>query len=640
MCIMIYIETLGRVAVHLDGAAPPRPLTWRKNLALLVYLARSAARQRSREHLVGLLWGDKPDAAARHSLNEALSTIRRSAGADIITTDGDRVQLVDGVVALDVDELEQCVDGEDWTGAASLAKGVFLEGFSVPGASGFEDWMTAERASLRRVSVEALVHTAQNALLGGDLEAAQAAAERATALDPFSNLAVRANMKSIALRGERAAALGVYDRFVLYLQQELGVEPESETTHLADRVRRERTWRLPAVLAEAPGRSRRAPLIGRDQQLRAALDVWRRAVADSRCSAVIVEGDPGIGKTRLIEEIVARARLEGAVVAGIRAVAADRETPWSGVYGFARGGLLEAPGVGSAPPRSLATFTAHVPSWKDRFGTETEGVEPELPGRALSEIAGAVAEEQPLVLFVDDSEWLDGESALALIAILRDLAQSPCCVVLASPRHPLAEHFDELRSHLGREVMGDVIELHPVAEHEIGMLARHILPTFDDEQIDRIARRIEVDSAGLPLFAVELLDAVRLGLELGETPTGWPQPHKTLDETLPVDLPDSVVGSIRIGFRKLSAEAQQVLAAASVLDERVPNEVLESATGLAGDALFQALDELEWQRWLVAEPRGYGFLARIVRDVIARDMLTPGQRRRVRASIGSGEARS
>jgi hypothetical protein len=59
---------------------------------------------------------------------------------------------------------------------------------------------------------------------------------------------------------------------------------------------------------------------------------------------------------------------------------------------------------------------------------------------------------------------------------------------------------------------------------------------------------------------------------------------------------------------------------------------LGDATGLEDDALAGALDELEWQRWLSAEPRGYSFVARIVRDVVERDMLTPGQRQRILAA--------
>jgi DNA-binding SARP family transcriptional activator len=633
---LIYLQTLGEIEVRVDGEPAPRQLTWRKNLALLLYLARSSGCQRSREHLIGLLWGDKPESSARHSLNEALRVIRRSAGDDVIEADSTRIKLAADTVTLDVDRLEERMADEDWEGAADLVGGVYMEGFAVPNSSGLEDWLAAERSLWLRHSVDVLVRCAESALLSGDLDLALAAADRATALDPLSNVAVRASMRTAALRGERAKALGEYDRFADFLEQSLGVAPDAETVRLADRVRRERTWRLPPALTEKPDRSRRAPLVGRDRQLQLALDAWHGAAAASRSAALIVQGDPGAGKTRLVEEILARTRLEGAVVAGIRAVAADHEMPWSGLLGLARGGLVEAPGLTAAPLPSLAAFGARLSRWREAFGAETEDVEPAPLARAFSDVARAVSEEQPLVLVVDDAEWLDDESALALIGTLRDLEALPCSVILASPRHRLSDHFDELRSHLGREIAGRVIEVGVVTGIDIAALARHILPDYADDEIERIARRVEVDSAGLPLIVVELLSAVRLGLELGETSGGWPERNKTLDQTLPSELPDSVVGSIRIGFRRLSPEAQQVLTAVSVLDERVSSETIEAATGLSGETLIRALDELEWERWLVAEPRGYGFLARITGEVIAEDMLTAGQRRRIRAAAEGG----
>ena len=98
---------------------------------------------------------------------------------------------------------------------------------------------------------------------------------------------------------------------------------------------------------------------------------------------------------------------------------------------------------------------------------------------------------------------------------------------------------------------------------------------------------------------------------------------------LPGELPDAVAAAVRVGYRRLSHDAQAVLAAASVLGDRIDLSILQRATGLDLEALARALDELEWQRWLVAEPRGYAFLARIVRDIVARDMLTEGQRQRI-----------
>jgi hypothetical protein len=75
------------------------------------------------------------------------------------------------------------------------------------------------------------------------------------------------------------------------------------------------------------------------------------------------------------------------------------------------------------------------------------------------------------------------------------------------------------------------------------------------------------------------------------------------------------------------------LIAGAVLGERVVPRDLELASGLAGDDLAAALDELEWERWLVADPRGYSFVAKIVLEVISQDMVTPGQRLRITDAI-------
>ena len=66
-----------------------------------------------------------------------------------------------------------------------------------------------------------------------------------------------------------------------------------------------------------------------------------------------------------------------------------------------------------------------------------------------------------------------------------------------------------------------------------------------------------------------------------------------------------------------------------MLDGRLAPPVIARASGVTGDALAAALDELEWQRWLAADARGYSFVARIVADVLRRDMVLPGERARI-----------
>jgi hypothetical protein len=535
-----------------------------------------------------------------------------------------------GAVVLDTDELEERVAGEDWQAAASLVGGVFLEGFGVQDSSNFEDWMAAERAAWLHRSVEVLVRYGEARLARGDSSAASAAAQQALGLDPLSDAAVRASMRVAALAGDRAGALSLFQSFETRLSARLRIEPEADTMRLADRIRRERTWRLPKAIEQEEPSPKRAPLIGRDDELLSALEALGASSSDGKSTVLLIEGDAGTGKTRLAEELLSRARLDGSVVVGVRAVPSDLDTPFSGLLALCRAGLIDVPGLVGAPAPALAALAESVGGWRERFAAEIGAARPAPLGSAFSDLLRVAAEEQPLVAFVDDAEWLDRESALALTGAVRDLDRLPFALLLAHAPHPRSEELDELRSRVGRDHPGATIALGPLAREALIELVGETLPACTTDQVHRLVRRLQADSAGLPLLAVEILNAVVLGLELGNEQAGWPQAHRTLDQTLPAELPNSVVAAIRIGFRRLQPAAQSVLKAASVLDERVQVSTLARTTTLDQETLFQALDELEWQRWLTADPRGYSFVARIVRDVIARDMLTAGQTERLR----------
>lgn len=626
---MITCRTLGPVEIACGGAAPPPELLWRKHLALLVYLARSPRRTRSREHLVGLLWGDRPEPAARHSLREAVRVLRRCLGEEGVDTSGDDLRLADGAVTLDVDDLEAHAAAGRWNAAARLVSGEFLEGLSLHEATGFEDWLAAERLHWRGRAVTVLVGGADEAARCGQLALAIDFGHRALRLDPTSAAATRCAMGALALAGERAAALEVHDRH-LRTVADLGAAPDAAIEELAARVRSGRVWAT-AGAEQAPRRgaeSRRAPLVGRERELAALVAAWDACRTGGRAGVGLIAGDAGVGKTRLAEEVVARASLDGASVAAVRAVPTDTAAPWSGVFALARGGLIKAPGLGGAAPQALATFAAQIPEWAERFPGARDAT-PLPPDAALAEVLRASAAERAIAIALDDAQWLDAASHGALEGLLRDVAGAPVFVLATVASASPGERLDRLRSRIGRDVPGVALHLGALPAAALHDLSRWAFPQYSDVEVDRIARRVATDSAGLPLLAVELLHAVALGLDLQRTSGAWPAEHHTLDASLPGDLPDAVVAAIRTGFRRLSKPAQSALAAASVLGEPVGAEVLGRGAGLDAASLSSALDELEWQRWLAADGRGYTFLARIVRDVIARDMLTAGQRRRV-----------
>ncbi len=506
-----------------------------------------------------------------------------------------------------------------------------MEGFSVPGCSQLEDWLYTERVAWRERSVEALVSRAKELVDAGEVREATLHARRALALDPTSAPAAEAAMRSLAIAGDRAAALELYRTFVERLDQEIGIEPDEGTQELAERIRSERAWKLPERVA-APtvgAESRRAPLVGREAELGRLVGLWNRCRETGRAALGVLEGDAGTGKSRLAEELAARARLDGAVVTTVRAVEADAGEAWSGVLALARGVPVDSDALESAPPAALNALASKLPQWAQRFAAkEREEAAPGL-GRALVDVLAAIAARRPVFLVVDDAHWLDRESLLTLGVLLRDLRQAPVFVLVGAAPQPGRTELEELRAHVGRELEGATIKLGPLTAEALNALATWAFPGYAEVELDRLTRRLSTDSAGLPLLALELLHAVALGLDLSSAGKAWPEPYHTLDQSLPGELPDAVVAAVRVGFRRLSPDAQTVLASASALDERFDVLTLRRVTALEQEALARALDELEWQRWLSADSRGYSFVARIVREVVGRDMLTPGQRMRI-----------
>lgn len=622
-----FCRVLGPVRVTVAGADAPAELLWRKHVALLVYLARSPRKSRTREHLVGLLWSDRDERQARHSLSEALRVLRRALGDERLVADVDQVRLAPDAVTLDCDRFAELCERREWTAAAALVDGEFLEGLALPEASDFENWLAAERGLWRARMLEALVQGVAADLTRGDAASAARVGLRAVALDRTSEPAARAAMRALTLAGDRAAALRVADELAHALHETLGAEVSEETARLAARVRDTRVGRR--VVAAPPDARPRPPLVSRSVELATLTAAWERA-RSGRGQVVIVEGEPGEGKTRLIEELVAHARLDDASVATARVVPAEQKTEWSALSGLLAGGLGDAPGLAGAPPGALAGLAVLDGDLRTRF----RAAAPAAPvGEALGAAVGAVAAERPLLIALDDVQWSDAATLAVLPALARDTAARPVLLLLGVSRgSPESERLDELRARLGRDLAGAVVRLGRFDAAALRELVRWALPRYDADDAERLTRRVERDTGGLPLLVVAMLEAVAAGFAPAPDAPAWPSPTRTLVDSLPGDLPPNIVGVVCRRYRALSEAAQQALGAAAALEERVDAVRLARATGLDRASLEQALDALEWERWLVADARGYVFTAPIERAVLLQEMITPGQVRRYRAN--------
>jgi DNA-binding SARP family transcriptional activator len=563
--------------------------------------------------------------------------LRRAAGDDAIVTHGQQVTLSPSAAALDVDAFEAAYNGRDYAAASDLVLGEFLEGFTIPGASGFEDWVSAERRRWTARGVAALCARAGTLMGQGRLGEAMDAAERALRLDPVSEAGADAMLRVLVLRGERASALDRFQRYAALLQERVGAAPSAPVLALVERIRRERVRPEPAAVVERVQAGRPCPpLIGRARELEALLAVWQTVRSTGAPGVAILIGEQGSGKTRLAEELCARARLDGAAVCGVRAVASDQSASGSGLLGLAAG-MVQLGAVAGASPQAVAALSAKVPAWAERFPSVRldQGAAPLSVPAAMLDVLRAAAGDGAIVLWLDDAHFLDPETLGFLEALPRDAADLPVLLVAGLLPHAARDELDRLRARIGREVEGVAVTVGAFGPEQLRALAAWALPAYGPTELERISRRLALDSAGLPLLAVELLDAVAAGLELGGEGGAWPQPFRTLDHTLPGDLPDSITAAVRVSYRRLSPVAQKALAALAVLGDRVQPGDLALALGHPPAEVLNALDELEWARWVVAEPRGYGFTARVVRDIVGRDLITPGQRRRLQESAGN-----
>jgi TolB-like protein len=227
------IDLLGGFRARMDGEKEA-DLPTRKTQALLAYLASPPGRAHRRETLACLLWGEREETKARHSLSQALCSIRKAladGAPSVVAADRDEVALDSEAVRVDVGEFERLLARETPDAieeAVALYRGDLLAGLAAD-EEPFEDWLRGERERLRSLALEAMSRLLEHYCRDGDTGRGTVLARRILALDPLREDAHRALIRLYAVSGQRASALRQYERCRETLQRELGVAPEPET---------------------------------------------------------------------------------------------------------------------------------------------------------------------------------------------------------------------------------------------------------------------------------------------------------------------------------------------------------------------------------------------------------------------------
>ncbi|BDP44031.1 hypothetical protein DAETH_40000 (plasmid) [Deinococcus aetherius] len=384
---------------RLDVLGPPRltspegralPME-RKTAALLTYLALEG--EAGRGHLAELLWSETPVGAARNNLVHLLRRLREAGGADLVEA-GESLALGSDV---SVDALDLLEPGKPGAG------GALLDGVDFDDLPDFAEWVLAQGERLAAAQAGRYRGEVERLLREGEAADAAALAERWTELDPGSEEAHRALMRAHFDLGDRAAALRAYHRCKHTLRQELGAEPSPETQRLA------RDIDLGTVERSVPRRAARIPLqVLRPPTLVGREDVWAQMEeAWERGLGIMIEGDPGSGKTRLAQDFL-RSRGDHQVLF-FQGRPGDADVPYATHARNYRQTLAANPDL-DLPGWVIRELARMLPELGEAPPPMTTEADKRRFYEAKYEVVRLVAERGPVIICTDDVQFMDEPS--------------------------------------------------------------------------------------------------------------------------------------------------------------------------------------------------------------------------------------
>lgn len=498
------LRTFGEPGVEREGASVDIPLG--KPLAVLVRLALEPAGL-PREELARLLWPGVDRSRARASVRQALTALRSLLSPDLFVGE-DPVRVDPSRLDTDVGALRRALEAGRVEEALVVWRGPFLEQFAVGGAPAFERWAERTRLELNRVLGEAVEAESARLLSAGEARRAANLGAMAVEIRQQAASAHVSRLNALLALRELAAA----EEAVRLAEAHVGagaeslVEIRAHLEALEQGVARERagTGRL-----EFTGRARElALLIGR----------WRNAT-EGRRQLAAVSGPAGIGKTRLMDELVLLVRSRGGAVVRARVSEPEESLDLATVAELVDQ-LLELPGAAGTSAFSDRVLWSLLPS---RKGAEA-AVAPEPRGiavsDALTDLLGAVSFESPLLVVVDDAQWMDPASIALLIRILRRIRREPIYFVFSY--RPPAPDSDAgvLERKEVRELDALVIRLEPWTEVEIAEALLESRLVEDPEDATRAAAALHPVTGGVPLALETALERCRDAGLLVETEGG------------------------------------------------------------------------------------------------------------------------
>lgn len=598
--------------------------------SLVAYLALHRRGRHPRQRIAFLFWPDSTEKQAQTNLRNVLHQLRRAVPSiDGYLEVGSRALAWRDAAPIgsDVAEFEEGLDRADREHATAAEPALeaalaVYGGDLLPGC--YDEWLLAEQDRLRQRYVSALERLLALHAQAGVHDKAIRVAERLLRFDPLREDAHRSLIVAHIGRGDRARALRAYHECAAVLERELGITPGRLTRDAYEAaLGLDRSPPPVRGSTPAPSRGRRSmparSLVGREREWNVLMRAWD-ATRTGGARLVLIAGEAGIGKTRLVEELAQWMAQQGHATATARSYAAEGSLAFGPAIEWLRSDPLRASvaELDDATQSDLASLLPEITSGRSALAVGPALGERERRQRIYHAVVRAVqGVRRPLVLVADDLQWCDRETLELLHYLVRRSASGamPPLAVLGTVRR---EELDT--NHPLHAIANGLIAAERLVTIELGRLDARDTATLAEQHVGRPlvaheATALYRQTEGNPLFIIETLR------------TGWSAPprnaepagHDAEGERTTVVSP-KVQAIIESRLRQLSPEAMMLAGVAATIGREFTLDLLAGACDVEETSILQSLDEL-WRRRIIRARGidGYDFSHDRIREVAYLD---------------------
>jgi DNA-binding SARP family transcriptional activator len=565
----LFIRLFDTPAVLHDGNIVQ--LSSRKSEAIIFYLLVEG--MTSRDELAGMFWEEMNDEVARKNLRNTIYKIKQTLGEDLIISPQKHLLQINKNLSVESDL--------NWHGTAGDSKGShkrydFLNGFTLSGTeSKFEEWVLQKRVYYQNQYLNNLLEAANDKIQQKLTQELEVIISKMISLDELDEEPYKLLMKYYIANGIYYKAVDLYSKLSEVLERELSIQPGQDIIDL---------WKLAKLSHSDKIKSRKVDVsfIGREDELNQLNTALRGLGENDRQKAYLIMGETGIGKTRLVDELVEDMN-DQVLIFRTKCYLAEKSyfyKSWNNVLSkiavMAKELHIEVPKVWDNFVTNDMKISSDQIDQKDNV-LNFNNYQYQMLEDAIVQVMVSVSGKKPLVLLIDDLQWMD-ELGLSLLNNLLAHGSRRNMMIAVTVNEDVDNTFTTYSSNWIRQGLVGIIHLNRLTRQEIKALSNGVLP--ECRNIDALIDKIYKETQGNTFFVLEYLNC----LKGCKNDAGFSDCF---------GLTPNMENVINSRFLQVSEDARQILAFCALFFDYISLDMLADLSGKDTLEIITIIEELE-----------------------------------------------